>query len=110
MGAALRFIYANTYEAIEDLEPTDAGWIDQAFYYPDDATWFYQARNGVMRKFHGDPAENGVGVKLNGKVIGGVKELIEEDDVLTIPVNWAYNTYRLQVNGSIECYGTITIP
>jgi len=51
----------------------------------------------------------GIGIKINGKVIGGVKKLIESTDVLTIPIYYEYNLFAssLDVDGLIENEGEI---
>lgn len=51
----------------------------------------------------------GIGITLNGKVIGGVKRLIEEDDTLVIPEHWDYNIKSLTVDGEIINDGQILI-
>jgi hypothetical protein len=57
----------------------------------------------------GDPAQTGIGITLNGLVIGGVKKVIEELDTLDIPVFWEYNVFTLDVDGLIENAGEINI-
>lgn len=49
------------------------------------------------------------GITLNGKVIGGVKRLIETGDSLVIPANWEYNVVVLNVDGEIINDGEINI-
>ena len=44
----------------------------------------------------------GIGIKLNGQVIGGVKRFIEETDILDIPSYWEYNVFNLDVEGRID--------
>lgn len=50
-----------------------------------------------------------VGVKLNGFTIGGIKRVIEENDVLDIPELWEYNVffYNFDVEGIVNCDGEI---
>ncbi len=108
MGQPIKFTYG-TVAQIEALTDEDPKWVEQAFYYPDDATWFYQIRNGEMKKYHGDPGEVGVGCKLNGQVMGGVKQYIEADDLLVVPLYYEYNTTSLTVDGTINLEGSINI-
>jgi len=51
----------------------------------------------------------GIGIKINGRVIGGVKKLIELTDILTIPIYYEYNVFAssLDVDGLIENEGEI---
>jgi hypothetical protein len=53
----------------------------------------------------------GVGIKLNGQVIGGVKSLIEENEILDIPSFWEYNIFFLDIDGriDIDANGSINI-
>lgn len=55
--------------------------------------------------------DSGVGIKLNGQVIGGVKRVIESDDRLIIPEFWQYNIHGLilDIDGIIENDGEINI-
>lgn len=48
---------------------------------------------------------DGIGIRLNGYVIGGVKRLIQEDEILDIPNYWEYNVYNLDVEGRIDIDG-----
>jgi len=50
MGAAIRFIYGTEAEILA-LQPTDTRWVERAFYYPEDKTYFFQALNGVMKRY-----------------------------------------------------------
>jgi len=102
-----KFIYG-TEAQIVSLLPTDAKWVNRAFYYPGDADYFYQALDGVMKKFAGG-SSIGLGIRLNEQIIGGVKSYIEENDILTIPILWDYNTYSLTNKGTIDNQGTINI-
>lgn len=90
------------------LLPTDSSWVNRAFYYPGDKDYFFQALDGVMKKFAGGESI-GEGIKLNNQVIGGVKSVLLESDVLFIPENWDYNTFILSNNGTIINNGTINI-
>jgi len=49
----------------------------------------------------------GDGIKLNGKIIGGVKTTIQESDVLDIPELWEYNITKLNVDGIVNVDGEI---
>ena len=53
------------------------------------------------------PSTLGIGITLNGRVIGGVKRLIESEDFLNIPVYWCYNVFALEVDGTIDNDGEI---
>ena len=55
--ASLSFKYG-TEAQILALTTSSASWVDRAFYYPSDKTYFYQALDGVMKKYGG----GGVGV------------------------------------------------
>lgn len=90
------------------LPITSISWVNRAFYYPDDKDYFFQALDGIMKKFAGGESI-GAGIKLNDQVIGGVKTLIEINDILDIPENWDYNTFTLNVEGIINCTGKINM-
>jgi len=90
------------------LTPASSSWVERAFYYPSDKTYFYQALNGVMKKYASGEGSS-VGIKLNGRSIGGVKSLIELNDTLEIPENWNYNTFSLDVDGVINMDGQINM-
>jgi len=90
------------------LKPTDDSWVDRAFYYPDDKGYFYQALNDEMVKYGGGE-DSGVGIRINGDLIGGVKSVIEENEVLDIPENFEYNIFRVSVYGTVNCNGTINM-
>ncbi len=51
----------------------------------------------------------GIGIKLNGQVIGGVKRFIESDDILDIPLYWQYRVTDLTVDGIVNNEGEIII-
>lgn len=107
MANPIRFKYG-TEAQILALTPDDPRWVDQAFYYPNDKEYFYQAFNGVMRVF-GTGFGAGVGIKLNGQVMGTVKRIIRVNEVLDIPEDYDYNTYTLLNQGIIDCRGQINI-
>lgn len=88
------------------LTVNDASWVNRAFYYPSDKSYFYQAVDGVMRKY-GDGASAWVGISINDAVIGGVKRLIQTNETLRIPDHYDYNTYKLTVDGHIILDGKI---
>ena len=48
------------------------------------------------------PGTSGIGIRLNGLVIGGVKRFIEINDILDIPNYWEYNVFDLDVDGRID--------
>ena len=88
-GTSFRYVYHNR-EAKVDI--------------PDPGTFDHYG----FTLFGGGPT-GGNGITLNGKVIGGVKRLIEEDDILNIPLNWEYNCMVLNVEGEIINDGEINI-
>ena len=109
MANLVEFFF-NTEAKILALTPTDPEWINRAFYYIDGISYFYQAIDGVMeKKAYYDASIAGVGITLNDKIIGGVKNKIELLDVLHIPENYEYNLLSLTVEGVINCEGTINI-
>lgn len=109
MAEAVKYIYG-TEAQILALTPTDESWEDRAFYYPNDRNYFYQALDGVMNPYgKGDNISIGVGVRLNGAIIGGVKNFIESEDLLEIPLYFDYNSVQLRVEGNINCTGQINI-
>ena len=108
MAGTLKFIYAQESQILA-LIPSSSNWVEQAFYYPDDKPYFFQVRNGIMKKYSGDSSLTGVGCKLNGEVMGGVKTLILADDSLYVPENYEYNAFFLNIDGSVDCDGVINI-
>ncbi len=104
---ALTFIYG-TEAQILALNEESSNWIEQAFYYPNDQTYFYQVFEGVMKRYAGGES-SGTGVRLNGSVLGGIKTLIELTDILEIPENHDYNTFKLTVDGIVNCDGQINM-
>jgi len=107
MGAVVKYKYG-TEAQILALQPTDAAWVDRAFYYPEDKDYFFQALNGAMKKY-GSGESSGVGVQLNEKYLSGIKTKILNTEILTIPENYDYNTFTLDVEGIINCDGQINI-
>ncbi len=101
------FVYG-TEAQILALTFSSENWIDQAFYYPNDQTYFFQVFDGVMKRYAGGEG-SGTGVRLNDAVLGGVKTLIEDDDILEIPDNHDYNTLTLTVDGIVNCDGQINM-
>jgi hypothetical protein len=109
MAATIRFIYG-TEDAILSLSSSSENWVERAFYYPEDKTYFYQALNGQMKRYGGGDIQLlSVGITLDGRTIGGVKTHIEPEEVLDIPVSYDYNTFSLTVSGDINCNGQINI-
>ena len=53
----------------------------------------------------------GVGIKLNGQVIGGVSRLIPSGSTLDIPEFWQYNIHglTLDIDGNIQNSGEINV-
>ena len=100
--------YFNTEQSILALTPQSPLWTEKAFYYPNDRDYFYQAFNGELKKY-GAGTSAGVGIKLNNQVLGGVKSVIQSDEVLDIPTDYEYNIYKLTVLGTINVRGTINI-
>jgi len=109
MAELVKYIYG-TEAQILALNPTDVNWVEMGFYYPSDKSYFYQAIGGVMKIYgYTDISISGIGITLNDKIIGGVKNKIELLDVLHIPENYEYNLLSLHVDGVINCEGTINI-
>jgi hypothetical protein len=107
MADLVKYLYG-TETQILALTPDSANWKEKAFYYPSDKAYFFQALGGVMKRYGGGD-ESGIGIRLNGSIIGGVKSLIDFGDTLDIPVNWEYNVRRLTVNGKINALGVINM-
>ena len=104
--------YDGTEAQILALTPTSDKWVDKAFYYPSDKDYFYRALNGTMHAYGlaGSTGTNaGVGVKLNGQVMGGVKTIIAQSETVDVPQDYDYNTFSLAVNGQINVLGQINI-
>jgi hypothetical protein len=55
------------------------------------------------------PSTLGIGITLNGRVIGGVKRLIQTGEILDIPLYWEYNVFNLNIDGVIINEGEINI-
>ena len=109
-GATLEFQFSSSEAKILALTPTSEYWKEQAFYYPDDKSYFYQVRNGVMKRYGGGDIDLiGTGVKLNGLVLGSQKTLVESYDLLYIPELHDYNTFSLSIEGEINNCGQINI-
>lgn len=109
MAGLVKYVYG-TEAQILALIPTDSNWYERGFYYPSDKTYFYQAVEGVMKKYGDTPTLSiGIGVTLNEKVIGGVKVLIENEDILTIPDYYDYNTFTFNIAGIVNCSGQINM-
>lgn len=107
MAATVKYYYGTEVEIL-NIPVDSLNWTDRAFYYPSDKDYFYQAIDGVMKKYGGGGSA-GVGIKLNDVVIGGIKRIIESGEILTIPENYDYNTYSLTVDGIINNDGQINI-
>ena len=110
--AVVKHIGSLTEAQILTLTSSSTLWFEYAFYYPSDSNggnYFYRLENGVMVKKGGGAGIGGIGITLNGLVIGGAKSLIEENDLLNIPENWEYDAKRLNVKGVINCFGEINI-
>lgn len=109
MGELITYFFG-TEAQILALTSASPNWVEKAFYYPSDKGYFYQLVDGVMKRYGmGDGVLLGIGILLNDAVIGGVKTLIETNDVLTIPVNYEYNVYRLTIDGIINSDGVINL-
>jgi hypothetical protein len=109
MADELKFKYG-TEAQILALTPSNPKWVNRAFYYPNDRSYFFQALDGVMKKYGGGTTtEVGIGIFLNDLVIGGVKRVIETNDVLDIPEFWDYDVFTLHVEGIINCMGQINM-
>jgi len=103
--------YFNGTEAkILALTNASPYWVDKAFYYPTDKTYFYQLVDGVMKKYGGqEEALTGTGITINGQIMGGAKYKILENDVVDIPENYEYNVLGLENNGLINNNGRINV-
>lgn len=111
MAQSVKF-FDRTEAEILAFTPASPEWVDKAFYYPSDKDYFYRALNGTMHAYGlaGSTGTNaGVGVKLNGQVMGGVKTSIAQSETVDIPEDYDYNTYTLAVNGTVNAYGQINI-
>ena len=109
MATAVKY-YTGTEAQILSLSPASPQWAELAFYYPTDKTYFYRIVNNSMQKYGaGDLNLLGIGILLNDKVLGGFKSYILPSDVLTIPENYEYNGYLLNIEGVVNCNGTINI-
>lgn len=70
----------------------------------DDGQAFRMARMAVSNLL----STGGVGIKINGLVIGGVKQVIEGGETLTIPPLWQYNLFQsLDIDGTVDNDGQI---
>lgn len=109
MADIVRFL-DGTEAQILALTSDSPNWIDKAFYYPTDQDYFYRVVDGEMRIYGaGNASVVGVGITLNDKVIGGVKNNILINETLNIPENYEYNVYSLDVQGTINNSGVINI-
>lgn len=115
MAVAVKHIGSLLDSEILALTSSSDKWFEKAFYYPADyprLNYFYRLLDGEMYKIggsQGGTAVGGIGVTLNGNVIGGIKTLIKESEILDIPENYDYNTYKLNVEGVINVDGQINI-
>jgi len=110
--AVVKHIGSLSESQILALSETDDLWFEKAFYYPNDyprKSYFYRILDGELYQIGSKESGGVLGIKLNGSVIGGIKTLIQEDEVLEIPENYDYNTYALDVSGIINCAGQINI-
>lgn len=96
---------AGTEAQILALTPESPLWKELAYFIATDKNYYYQIINNEMKPYGNG---GGVGIMLNGSVIGGVKSVLSQNDSLIIPKDWEYNSHRLINNGTIANYGTIT--
>jgi hypothetical protein len=109
MADLVKYVFG-TEAQIMALIPGNVNWIEKAFYYPSDRNYFYQIVDNEMKKYGDVSYEmDGVGITLNGLLIGGFKNYILLPDVLNIPENFEYNGFLLQVDGVINCDGSINL-
>jgi len=111
MAQVVKF-FDRTEAEILALTTASTEWVDKAFYYPSDKDYFYRALNGTMHAYGlaGSTGTNaGVGVKLNGQVMGGVKTTIAQSETVEVPRDYDYNTFTLTVKGTINVLGQINI-
>lgn len=108
---AVKF-YLSTESEILALDTNSSKWVNLAFYYPNDKDYFYQALNGVMRPIGKNGSlgiSTGEGVTINGKVMGGVKTNIKQDELVDVPIDYDYNTFSLSVSGSMLITGGLKL-
>lgn len=104
--------FLSTESEILALLPTSPKWVNLAFYYPEDKDYFYQIVNGVMRPIGKNASiglNTGEGVTINGKVMGGVKTFIKQDELVDVPVDYDYNTFSLRVSGQMLITGGLKL-
>lgn len=108
--------FDTTDEKILALTPVDPNWKELAIYWPRGKDYFYRIVDGVLIAIGKNSSTAidtgdgiGAGITLNGKVIGGVKSLIAENELLHIPADWEYNAFNLCVRGNITTFGSINI-
>ena len=56
-----------------------------------------------------DGLDEFIGVTLNGKLFGGAKTYIGQNEILDVPLLFDYNTYSLNIEGKVEISGQINI-
>lgn len=108
--------FDSTEENILALTPVDPQWKEFGLYWPRNKDYFYRIVNGVLVAIGKTASESvssgegvGIGIKLNGKVIGGVKSTINASETLEIPEDWEYNCYNFAVWGNVTNFGQINI-
>lgn len=113
MGIGVKYISSKSEAEILALTASDPKWYDQGFYYPNDIPikpYYYRIVSGSMVQYAGgDVSIVGLGITLNDKILAGIKTLIESSDILTIPENFDYNSYRLNISGVVNNTGQINI-
>jgi len=110
MAELIKYFYGTEVQIL-GLTNVSPNWVEKAFYYPSDKTYFYQLVNGVMKKY-GDVSGvlSGTGITINGQIMGGVKYKILENNVVDIPENYEYNVVSyLENNGVINNNGKINV-
>jgi len=107
MAELVKYIYGTDAQILA-LTPSSLNWFDRAFYYPSDKDYFYQALDGVMKKY-GSGEGSGIGITLNGKYLAGIKYFITSLETLVIPEQYEYNCFLLTVEGVVNNYGIINM-
>lgn len=90
------------------LTPDSVNWVERGFYYCEDKPYFYQALNGVMKRYGGGE-NSSIGITLNSLFLSGVVSFVQAPDILNIPENYEYNVFKLKVEGLVNCQGVINI-
>ena len=100
-------LYSGVIEV--DILP-DENIVPLAFYLVNNSDLYLRSSDDWIGLSGSSSTNELEGITLNDKTIGGIKELIDTDEVLKIPENWQYNVRNsLTCKGTIYNKGTITI-